>query len=124
MKFAFCPDSATWEEERARVRKVDLIDIREYPTTTGMCSYWKERENGSMRALIVLHEALDASPVQLVSVIAHECYHLSKIVFEAASEDEPGEETVAYMLSELVTVVWEDFCDTRGRARFPKVVQK
>lgn len=123
MKFAFCPDVEAWEAERKRVLRQDAIDIAEYPTTTGMCVTWEDFTS-TKRTLITLHAELDSDPIELISTISHECFHLACRVLEAAAEDDAGEETVAYMVGGLVKTIWSDYCLTRGKANFPQVAAK
>jgi len=123
MKFAFCPTEEVWEAEREKVKKADTLDIGEYPQTNGMCVSWRSK-GGVLHVLITLDDELDSDPVELISVIAHECYHLACHTLRAASEEEPGEETVAYLVGDLVKTIWEDYCLTRGKAKFPGVAEK
>lgn len=110
--YGFCPDESAWEVERARALKKGVIDIRDYPVTTGMTTCYRTPDP---RALLTLHDELDGDPIRLVGTLSHEAFHIAKMIFDQMAESDPGEEVWAYTIGDITSTLFRDYSLTRGR---------
>jgi hypothetical protein len=113
LHYGFCPDEETWERERAKALVEGHVEIGPYPAHAGMSVAYLDGKS-ERRMLVTLGIELDSDPIQLVSTLAHECWHVASAHFEAMKEDEPGEETQAYVLGAIMAEMFEDYSLTRS----------
>lgn len=120
-KFGFCPNEEAWLANRSRVLRTAAFELSQYPHpgASGMFTFWKDFR-GTPHGLLSIHDRYDRDPIGALGVIAHEAVHLVEMIFEAASEKAPGEETRAYLTEWCVRTIWLDYVKS-GRA--PKTMR-
>ncbi len=104
MYYGICPDEKSWDEERLLTLNSTHIDIEEFPNSGMTKNYKSERGHCT---LVTLKQ--DVSEIELLGILVHECYHVMANILERMDEDEPGEETVAYMLEGIFKELLEDW---------------
>ena len=105
--------SLLYADLRRLARRRHGAELPEYPSTSGMTTYWEDNE-GRLRVVVTLADWVDDDPVALVGILAHECYHVVCRISEAMADKKPSEEFVAYALSEVTSQMFADYSVVRS----------
>jgi len=81
-----------------------FVDVEFHPG--GGETFFLEDDEGNYYIVVVLRSKPDAPVIGDLALLAHECWHVTRAILDFIGEDEPGEETEAYILQS----VYEQMC--------------
>lgn len=110
MRYGFCPSKKAWTR---LMRRLKVKDPAPYPEVAGSCTQIR-RDDGEVVVIVTVHERMDdANPIAIAGVIVHEATHVFQFICEAVGEEEPGRETQAYAMQNIVMGLLDAYNTTR-----------